>query len=305
MSLLAALVGTFSIVGFDPGTGDLGVAVQSRFFAVGAVVPWVRAGVGAVATQAGTNTSFGPRGLDMMAAGRDAPSALQALLAGDTAVSVRQVGLVDAQGRAAAHSGSDCMTWAGHRTGTHFTAQGNILSGPQVVEAMAEAFAAGHGDLADRLLAVLRAGQAAGGDRRGMQSAAMCVARANAGYNGWTDRFIDLRVDDHTAPIDELARLLDLQRRFHARQNPSDPVLLDAEALPAIRRALRRTGHLGAATGPDPAALDPATRAALAAFAAARGLAGEIARSADDAEYLPPAVFRALQDVTSGRRPPS
>ncbi len=295
-----SVVGTISLVGFDPRTGDVGVAVQSRFFAVGAVVPWARAGVGAVATQAGTNTSFGPRGLDMMAAGGDAPATLQALLADDAAVAVRQVGLVEVRGGATAHTGPDCMSWAGHRTGTGFTAQGNILAGPQVVEAMGEAFAAGGGDLADRLMAALRAGQAAGGDRRGMQSAAILVARAHAGYNGWTDRFVDLRVDDRPSPIDELGRLLALQREFHARQSPAGPVRLDAQSLPLVRRALRRTGHLAAAASPETEDLDPATVDALRAFAAERGLVAE-----PEADVLAPAVFQALLAITSGRRPAS
>jgi len=295
------IVATFSIVAFDPANGDLGVAVQSRFFAVGAVVPWVRAGVGAVATQAGTNTSYGPRGLDMMAAGRDGPATLTALVQDDPAIAVRQVGLVDAQGRAAAHTGPDCMAWAGHETGKHFTAQGNILVGPEVVSAMASAFAAADGDLAERLLATLRAGQAAGGDRRGMQSAAMQVARANAGYNGWTDRFVDLRVDDHPSPIEELARLLALQRNFHSHMQPKGPVRLDADSLPIIRRALRRAGYLH--EDPQGSALDPATRAALTAFADSRGDPQAAEALAEGS--VPGPVFQALLAAMSGRRPAS
>jgi uncharacterized Ntn-hydrolase superfamily protein len=288
------LVATFSIVGHDPATGDLGVAVQSRFFAVGAVVPWVRAGVGAIATQAGTNTSYGPRGLALLADGRDAPAVLGELLRDDPAVAVRQVGIVDAHGRAAAHTGPDCLEWAGHVTGPHFSAQGNILAGPQVVEAMARAFTAGGGDLADRLLAALQAGQAAGGDRRGMQSAALQVARADAGYNGWTDRYVDLRVDDHVDPIAELQRLLALQRAFHARLRPTAPVPLDGETLLLVQRALRSAGLLPEASGRP----DAATRAALAHFAAQHGLEGPLP---DDA--LPAPLFRALLARVTGSRP--
>lgn len=289
------VIATFSIVGFDPDTGDLGVAVQSRFFAVGAVVPWVRAGVGAVATQAGTNTSYGPRGLELMARGYGATEALHALVDADPAIAVRQAGVVDAHGGSAAHTGPDCMEWAGHVNGPGFTAQGNILAGPDVVTAMAGAFQQADGDLADRLMAALHAGQAAGGDRRGMQSAALQVARAHAGYNSWTDRYVDLRVDDHADPIAELQRLLALQRRFHAMQQPTEPVALDREALALVQRALGRAGLL-----PQPASgsLDPAMRAALAEFARRRALPPPGA-----GEALAPALFRALLDEMSGRRP--
>lgn len=203
-------VATFSIVGYDPDTGDLGVAVQSKFFAVGAVVPWARAGVGAIASQAYGNTSFGPRGLDLLEAGRPVHDVLRELLADDPDRERRQVGIVDARGQAAAFTGSECMEWAGHEIGPDYTAQGNILVGEETVRAMAEAFESTGGLLADRLIAALRAGQAAGGDSRGVQSAAILIVREGGGYGGYNDRYCDLRVDDHDRPIEELARLVDI-----------------------------------------------------------------------------------------------
>jgi len=209
---VSELVATFSIVGFDPESGDLGIAVQSKFFAVGAVVPWARAGVGAVATQSFANTAFGPDGLALLASGKTADDTLAELVGGDPGRALRQLGIVDAQGRAATFTGESCLPWAGGRRGEHYAAQGNILAGPGVVDAMATTFESTGGDLAGRLVAALAAGQAAGGDARGRQSAALLVVREGGGYGGYNDRYVDLRVDDHVAPIRELRRL------FHMRQ---------------------------------------------------------------------------------------
>ncbi len=200
-------VATFSIVAWDQATGDLGIAVESKFFAVGAVVPWARAGVGAVATQAFANTTFGPRGLALLAAGMSPATVVDSLLGGDDGRDHRQVGIVDARGRSAAATGPKCQVWAGHRTGPGYAIQGNILTGEDVVAAMEKAFLAGEGHLGGRLLAALEAGQEAGGDSRGQQSAALLIVRAKAGYGGFNDRYCDLRVDDHAAPISELRRL--------------------------------------------------------------------------------------------------
>jgi uncharacterized Ntn-hydrolase superfamily protein len=205
---------TFSIVAFDPATGDLAVGVASRFLAVGAVVPYARAGVGAVATQAFANTGWGPRGLELLAAGNDPDQASAQLQDEDVPVDVvrRQVGIVDARGRSASFTGVDCTEWAGGQIGQHYACQGNILSGPEVVTALSTGFEGATGDLAERVLAALCAAQAAGGDRRGQQSAALLVVRAGAGFRGGNDRYIDIRVDDHPQPLDELARLLALWR---------------------------------------------------------------------------------------------
>ncbi len=204
------IVATFSIVALDMHNGDLGVAVQSKFLAVGSIVPWASASAGAIATQAHANISYGPDGLRLLEAGASADEALARLLANDDGRDHRQIGIVDRQGRAAAFTGSACHSWAGHRTGKGFACQGNILAGAGVVDAMAEAFVHSTGELAERLVAALGAGQEAGGDRRGRQSAAVYVARAGGSYGGHLDRYVDLRVDDHANPIVELERLLRL-----------------------------------------------------------------------------------------------
>jgi uncharacterized Ntn-hydrolase superfamily protein len=189
-------VATFSLVAFDPEAQAWGVAVASKFPAVGAVVPWAQAGAGAVATQSYANTRFGPEGLARMQSGRTAQETLAELLADDPERAKRQIGLVDAQGRAATYTGEECLEWAGGRIGKHYAAQGNLLVGPQVVETLSATFERSTGDLPDRLLAALSAGDEAGGDRRGRQSAALYVARAGSGYAGFNDRWIDYRVDD-------------------------------------------------------------------------------------------------------------
>ena len=203
-------IATFSIAAADPASGEVGVAVASRFFAVGNVVPWAEAGVGAVATQAFANTTFGPRGLERMRAGGAPLDVLKQLLAADDQAAKRQVGMVAADGRSATHTGTACTTWAGGRNGPGYAVQGNILTGEAVVAAMEKAFLETRGTLARRLYAALTAGDAAGGDARGRQSAALLVARAGGGYGGFTDRYVDVRVDDHAAPMTELGRLLDI-----------------------------------------------------------------------------------------------
>ena len=234
--MVAKPVATFSIVARDPDTGDLGIAVQSRFFAVGAVVPWARAGVGAVATQSWANTTYGPRGLDLLAEGSDAEATIAALIADDEGAAQRQVGIVGADGSTATFTGDACLMWAGGRTGEHYAAQGNILAGPAVIDAMAAAFEGSSGSLPDRLLKALAAGQAAGGDARGMQSAALLVVRDGGGYNGFNDRWVDLRVDDHPAPIAELQRLLDLRNGQRAGARAAR-LLRDGDAVAAVEAA--------------------------------------------------------------------
>jgi uncharacterized Ntn-hydrolase superfamily protein len=209
------IISTFSVVAYDPATESWGVAVQSRFLAVGNVVPWAEAGVGAVATQALANPRFGPLGLGMLKQGRSAEETVAELIAADPGREQRQVGVVDRHGRAAAFTGAECFPWAGHVVGEHFCCLGNILAGETVVIEMAAAMKR-HADeqFVDRLLAALHAGQAAGGDSRGQQSAALLVVRAAGGWGGYTDRAVDLRVDDHVAPITELARLVALHREM-------------------------------------------------------------------------------------------
>jgi len=217
LALAPALAGgppppaTFSIAAADPATGEVGVAVASRFFAVGSVVPWARAGAGAVATQAYANTGFGLRGLDLLALGVAPKEALDVLLRADDGRDRRQIGIVSPTGASATFTGPGCNAWAGGRSGPGYAVQGNILVGEAVVAAMEKAFLESAGKpLAERMLAALRAGDAAGGDARGKQSAALIVARANGGYGGFTDRAIDVRVDDSKDPFGELARLTGL-----------------------------------------------------------------------------------------------
>jgi uncharacterized Ntn-hydrolase superfamily protein len=199
---------TFSIVAADPEAGEVGVAVASRFFAVGTVVPWARAEAGAVATQAYANTSYGPRGLELLERGLTPQETLDVMLRADEGRDRRQVGIVGVDGSSATWSGSGCTAWAGGRSGPGYAVQGNILTGEDVVAAMESRFLQTKGrPLAERLLEALRAGDAAGGDRRGRQSAALLVVRERGGYNGFTDRAIDVRVDDHADPFGELDRL--------------------------------------------------------------------------------------------------
>ncbi|MGQ4871352.1 MAG: DUF1028 domain-containing protein [Candidatus Thorarchaeota archaeon] len=236
---------TFSIVARDSQTGDLGVIVQSKFPAVGSIVPWAEANVGVIATQAWANVSYGPRGLDMLRAGLSAPEVVKRLVADDERAEHRQVGIVDARGRAAAYTGSECMEWAGHIIGQGYACQGNILAGEAVVASMAEAYESTEGDLISRLFAALRAGQAAGGDRRGMQSAAILVVREGGGYEGGSDRYVDVRVDDHPSPIEELERIFKIyDMTLLSREDPSRLVSIDGKVARRIQEALVALGHL-------------------------------------------------------------
>src|SRR5229473_6800151 len=209
-------VSTFSIVAIDPANGDMGVAVASRYFSVGSVVPWALAGVGAVATQANVNVGYGPRGIDLLRRGLSAPEVLRKLLEEDTfeGKDGRQVAIVDAQGRIAAYTGPNAPHWAGDRQGKTWSAQGNILAGPQVPEAMGRAFDSTPGELAEKLFAALKAGDDAGGDSRGRQSASMLVVRKQGGRNINNDRYVYVNVDDNPNPFPELRRLLNLNLAY-------------------------------------------------------------------------------------------
>jgi uncharacterized Ntn-hydrolase superfamily protein len=235
---LLKLAHTYSIVAWDSATGDLGVAVQSKFPNVGGIVPWAKSGVGAVATQSLSNTDYGEKGLELLAQGATAEEALRIIMRRDTMLQDRQVGMVDARGNAASFSGRTTFDWSGGRAGAPsgrgsvaggkgevivgrgYSAQANIMVSDQTVKNMAETFERTRGNLADRLTAALKAGQAGGGDKRGMQSAALLVVRKNAGYLGANDRFIDIRVYDDQDPIAELERLLELHKLHFF---PSDP----------------------------------------------------------------------------------
>jgi uncharacterized Ntn-hydrolase superfamily protein len=204
-------VNTFSIVAHDPDKKEWGVAVASKYLAVGSAVPFAKAGVGAIATQAFVNVSYGSRGLELLAEGKSAEDALKELTDADKGKESRQVGIIDAKGNVVSFTGKKCNAWAGHKVGKHYACQGNILKGEEVVAKMAEAFEKAEGPLAWRMLAALEAGDEAGGDKRGKQSAAILVVRDRFGPNRIGDRMIDLRVDDHKDPVPELARILALR----------------------------------------------------------------------------------------------
>lgn len=240
------VVATFSIVGRDPATGAMGIAVQSKFLSVGAVVPWAAADGGAIATQSYANTTFGPKGLELLRQGLSAEEALERLLADDPGREQRQLGIVDLQGRAATFTGRDCLPWAGGLTGPNFAAQGNILVSEETVKAMARTFETTEGDLAHRLVEALDAGQQAGGDSRGRQSAALYLVKEAGGYGGQNDRFIDLRVDDHPEPIGELKRLLSLWRLYFERPAPESMLPLEGALLAEVTGHLSRLGYLAA-----------------------------------------------------------
>jgi uncharacterized Ntn-hydrolase superfamily protein len=257
------MLSTFSIVAYDPLAQEWGIAVQSKFLSVGAVVPWARAGVGAIATQAHANTAYGPDGLAMLAQGLSAQETLDRLTAADPERDRRQAGIVDAQGRAASFTGKECLEWAGGVTGPYCACQGNILLSADTVYAIAQTFEHSRGELADRLVAALAAGQKAGGDRRGQQSAALLVLRAAGGYAGYNDRYIDLRVDDDPRPIRTLQRLLDLHHLYFGRTQPEDWLKIQGKLCRELQRILRRSGHY---TGRLTGQYDEATQVALRAL---------------------------------------
>ncbi|PZA08667.1 MULTISPECIES: DUF1028 domain-containing protein [unclassified Meiothermus] len=234
-------VATFSLVARDPETGDLGIAVASKFLAVGSVVPWLEAGVGAVATQSYANPRFGPQGLALLKAGAGVEEALTTFRRTDPELEKRQFGLVSAQGESLSFTGAECHPWAGGQAGPNYAAQGNLLAGPEVVQALVETFHS-RTDLPfpERLTAALLAADRAGGDRRGRQSAALVVVGAGKGYGGM-DRWVDLRVDDHPDPCAELERLLRIHRLLFSK--PQNPEPLSPEDIAWIQALLRREGH--------------------------------------------------------------
>lgn len=292
------IVATFSIVARDPDTGELGIGVQSKFLAVGSVVPWAKANTGAVATQARANVSYGPEGLSLLEEGLTAALAVERLVAGDDDRDYRQVGMVDRNGNAAAHTGARCLDWAGHHVGNGYACQGNLLAGPEVVAAMARAYegAAHLPHLADRLLTALAAAQEAGGDRRGKQSAALYVVRDGGGYGGYNDRLVDLRADDHPDPIEELRRLLDLHRQVWLGPTPPERYLLNhPEKIRLVQSILRELGVFDGAVSGE---LTYNTRGSLAAYCAEARLPG----LDPTGEWLPGETMLALRQTLLQRR---
>lgn len=260
---------TFSIVARDPQTGELGIAVQSKFLAVGAVVPWAKAGIGAIATQSWANTTYGPRGLELLASGLPASEVLAQLTRDDDKRASRQVGIVGITGTPATYTGEECFPWAGGLIGEHYACQGNILVGEDTVLAMARTFEETTGHLCDRLIAALAAGQTAGGDSRGQQSAALLVVREGGGYEGFNDRYIDLRVDDHPHPIDELHRILQLHKLYLSPTEPGDIMVIDHALAVELQELLTKSGdYQGSITG----SYDESTRDAFRKFSGRENL---------------------------------
>jgi uncharacterized Ntn-hydrolase superfamily protein len=235
---------TFSLVACDRDKGQWGVVVASKFLAVGAIVPWAQAGAGAVATQAFANLPYGPDGLKLLASGATAQETIDRLTGADADFQERQIGVVDAAGGSATFTGTGCFDWAGGRTGDGYAAQGNLLAGPAVVAALADTFDSTEGPLAERMLAALQAGDEAGGDRRGRQSAAIVIREAGGGYGGTNDRLIDLRIDDHPDPVTELQRLYALQNLLFGR-TPEEQLIPIEQVHAELSDLLARLGYDG------------------------------------------------------------
>ncbi|MBX5473482.1 MAG: DUF1028 domain-containing protein [Thermoleophilia bacterium] len=278
----APLVATYSIAACDLEAQEWGVAVQSKFLAVGSVVPWAEPQVGALATQAYANPRYGPDGLALLRQGLAADEVVKRLVAADEGRDERQLGVVDGQGRSASWTGSGCLEWAGHRNGPCYAAQGNILVGPKTVDALAATFEGTRLPLAERLLACLAAAQAAGGDRRGQQSASLLVVRRNGGYAGLSDIVVDLRVDDHERPIDELRRLYAIHQRLFGVTPREDWIAVDATLAAELRERLARLGYEGELTE------------ALDRWAGVENLEERV----DGAEAIDPVVLEALREAT-------
>lgn len=272
------IVATYSIAACDLDAGQWGVAVQSKFLAVGSVVPWAEPHVGAIATQAYANPQYGPDGLALLRDGLAADEVVRRLTEADDGRAERQLGVVDAEGRAASYTGSGCLDWAGHRTGECYAAQGNILVGPETVDALAVTFEQTRGDrLERRLLECLAAAQLAGGDRRGQQSASLLVVQRAGGYAQLSDLVVDLRVDDHAQPVDELRRIYTLHDRLFGVTPREDWLPLEGALAAEVDEQLARLGY-----------------DSLRAFAGVENLEERV----DDSGEIDPVVLEALRDAT-------
>lgn len=285
---------TFSIVGIDPVTGDLGIAVASRYFAVGAVVPWADAGVGAVATQAGVNVGYGPRALELLRQGLTAQQVMDKLFEEDTfpGKNGRQLAIVDAKGNVAVFTGEAANAWRGHVTGKTWSAQGNILVGAHVVEAMGRAFDQTNDELAEKLFAALKAGDEAGGDSRGRQSASILVVRKGGGRNTNNDRYVFVNVDDHQDPIRELRRLMDLQMSIN-HNGAVGRALAASDAATALASAEKVASY-------QP--LDPVQHVRVGMIAYLAGNSARAMAAFDRAKQLTlPAQFKSIWDAQAAR----
>ena len=280
---------TFSIVAYDPEKKEWGVAVQSKFIAVGSIVPWGKANVGVIATQAWANTSYGPKGLALLEQGLTAEEVLNLLLSQDEKKEHRQIGIVDSHGNAVSFTGSKCFEWAGHIIGENYACQGNILVSEDTVLAMSQAFRETKGDLVDKLLASLEAGQEAGGDRRGKQSAAVMVFKEEGAYDGGMDKLVDVRVDEHEEPIKELRRVFELyDLSLLKRDDPEDKVKLEGDILLTVKEVLKKDGFY---QGNVDSKLDDVTKKALRDWMLTNNF--EVKEREDD--YMWGSVFRYIK----------
>ena len=291
--------GTFSIVAHDRDSATWGVAVQSKFISVGAVVPFAEAGVGAIATQALANVAYGPEGLTLLRQGLSATEVVRRLTEADDGRDQRQLGVVDAKGGSAAYTGTKCMEWAGHEVGNGFACQGNILFGPEVVRAMARSYESTGGDILDRLLAALAAGQREGGDRRGMQAAALFAVRAGGGYQGGNDRWVDLRVDEHPSPIEELKRIFKVyDMTMLNREDPATLLVIEGDVGRGLQHDL---GVLGYYSGRFTGTWDAVSKAAFDRFLSEHNFEN---KARDDGKVWPSVVnyLRERAQAESSRR---
>ncbi len=287
---------TFSIVAYDPEKKEWGVAVQSKFVAVGSIVPWGKANVGVIATQAWVNTSYGPKGLALLEQGLTAEEVLKLLTSQDEKREHRQIGIVDSYGNAASFTGSKCFDWAGHIIGENYACQGNILVSQTTVLAMSQAFRETEGDLVDKLIAVLEAGQEAGGDSRGKQSAAVMVFKEEGAYDGGTDKLVDVRVDDHEHPIKELRRVFELyDLSLLKRDKPEDKVKLAGDVLKTVKEVLKKDGFY---EGEINTKLDDMTKKALKDWMLTNNF--EVKEREDD--FMWGAVYRFIDKKKNERK---
>ncbi len=286
---------TFSIVAYDPEKKEWGVAVQSKFVAVGCIVPWARANAGAIATQARANTSYGPKGLALLEQGLTAEETIHILTKQDEKREHRQIGVVDSYGNSASFTGSECYDWAGHIIGENYTCQGNILVSEDTVLAMSQAFRETEGDLADRLLSALEAGQDAGGDSRGKQGAALLIVREKGVYDGGTDKYIDVRVDDHKHPIQELRRVFTLyDLSLLKRDDDKDKVKLSGNVMKVIKEVLKIDGFY---EGEIDSKYDEETKEALQKWMHTNNF--EVKEREDN--YMWGSVYRYIQKVKENK----
>jgi uncharacterized Ntn-hydrolase superfamily protein len=288
-------ISTFSLVA-KADNGDLGVAVASKFLAVGSAVPWVVGDVGAVATQSYANTSYGPRALKLMVNGMGLKEIAAEFSRSDDGIAQRQYGLVNAAGQAFTFTGDACHAWAGGRTGIGYAAQGNLLAGPQVVDALAETFEARTDlEFPERMMTALLAADRAGGDMRGRQSAALYIARVDGGYGGFNDRYIDLRVDDHSDPVIELERLLSIQRLLFERPKESDLLPLEGETAQRLTRILVKLGHLQS----EPISWNETAQHALESLAGIENLEERIVAPRSENYFVDPIMLKFLENKFS------